>query len=105
MFDSVQSERASVFVESLIEMMGKQIERACFIASKGEYNKMEKVLWRGRDYETVKTLSEAFFDKAIQLIAPEILFPVPKRRKKDQTEKKMQDFESSLKNLLAGEAL
>lgn len=104
-FDSVQSERASVFVESLIEMMGKQIERACFIASKGEYNKMEKVLWRGRDYETVKTLSETFFDKAIQLIAPEILFPAPKRRKKDQTENKMQDFESSLKNLLAGEAL
>ena len=66
---------------------------------------MESVLWRGRDYETVKAMSETFFDKANQLLAPEILFPIPKRRKKDQTDKKLQDFESSLENLLDGEEL
>ena len=104
-FDAVETRKASIFVENLIDMMGKQIQKACFITSKGDYNKMESVLWRGRDYETVKAMSETFFDKANQLLAPEILFPIPKRRKKDQTDKKLQDFESSLENLLDGEEL
>ena len=104
-FDSIQTKNASYFVESLIDLMSKQIEKACFMTSKGEYNKMETVLWRGRDYDTVKTLSEAFFDKAIELITPEIIFPQTKKRKKAQSDKKIENFEMSLMNLLNGERL
>ena len=100
-----KQKNASYFVESLIDLMSKQIEKACFMTSKGEYNKMETVLWRGRDYDTVKTLSEAFFDKAIELITPEIIFPQTKKRKKAQSDKKIENFEMSLMNLLNGERL
>lgn len=86
------------------------------MTSASDYNNMEPILWRGRDYEKGKSLSQAFFKAADKLIAPKALAAVkPAKTTKRKTstkpvsqndsEKKLSAFNEKLDLLIGGEEL
>lgn len=105
---------AKTFIETLAKLISLQIQRGCAMTSASDYNNMEPILWRGRDYEKGKSLSQAFFKAAEKLIAPKALSTkktskTTKRQtstkpvNSNDAEKKLSAFNEKLDLLISGE--
>lgn len=98
-YEPVENDFARLFTQSFIKLMSLQVQKACVIASQSQFNIMEPVFWRGRDYDTIKNLSEEFISSAQVLITPKQIFPAKKYKKKTALQ---EQFETKFTNLLAG---
>ena len=115
LYEAPDTSCARTFIDSFAKLIALQIEKGCAMTSSSDYNNMEPILWRGRDYEKVKALSKAFFGAADKLIAPVSINPEKKAKStkgksgskpssRDNSEKKLNDFGTKFDNLVSGES-
>lgn len=86
-----------IFTQSIISLMIETLNDPGLI-SQGWDEDVQKIFMRGRDLDETQSLTKAFFSRADDLIAPLNLYP-PKKSRKTDRQKKLENFENSLDDL------
>ena len=86
-----------IFTQSIIGLMIETLNNPGLI-SQGWDEDVQKIFMRGRDLDETQSLTKAFFSRADDLIAPLNLYP-PKKSRKTDRQKKLENFENSLDDL------